>query len=42
MAGPLIVLYEVSIVGAKIFGKKRVQQKDEDAEKNNKEQGQGN
>ncbi|MGE5839970.1 MAG: twin-arginine translocase subunit TatC [Deltaproteobacteria bacterium] len=29
MAGPLIVLYEVSIVGAKIFGKKKGTQEDE-------------
>ena len=33
MAGPLVVLYEVSIIGAKIFGKKRMKQEDEDAEK---------
>jgi len=31
MAGPLIVLYEVSIIGAKIFGKKRVKQEDEES-----------
>jgi len=41
MAGPLIVLYEVSIVGAKIFGKKRAQRKDEEAEKNKEREGQG-
>ena len=29
MAGPLIVLYEVSIMGAKIFGKKRKKEEDE-------------
>jgi sec-independent protein translocase protein TatC len=33
MAGPLVILYEVSIVGAKIFGKKRIKQEDEEAEK---------
>ncbi|MCU0594307.1 MAG: twin-arginine translocase subunit TatC [Desulfobacterota bacterium] len=33
MAGPLVILYEVSIVGAKIFGKKQAQQKDEETEK---------
>jgi sec-independent protein translocase protein TatC len=31
MAGPLIVLYEVSIMGAKIFGKKRIKEEDESA-----------
>jgi sec-independent protein translocase protein TatC len=30
MAGPLVVLYEVSIVGAKLFGKKQVKEKDEE------------
>jgi sec-independent protein translocase protein TatC len=33
MAGPLVILYEVSIVGAKIFGKKRIKQEDQEAEK---------
>jgi len=33
MAGPLVILYEVSIIGAKIFGKKRTEQKDEETEK---------
>jgi sec-independent protein translocase protein TatC len=39
MAGPLIILYEVSIVGAKIFGKKRMTQEDEEAEKPDKGEG---
>jgi sec-independent protein translocase protein TatC len=30
MAGPMIVLYEISIVGAKIFGKKKPAEEDED------------
>jgi sec-independent protein translocase protein TatC len=30
MAGPLVILYEVSIVGAKLFGKKQVKEKDEE------------
>ena len=42
MAGPLVVLYEVSILGAKIFGKKRAKQEDEDAKKNDEEKGQRN
>jgi sec-independent protein translocase protein TatC len=33
MAGPLIVLYEISIAGAKIFGKKRRTQEQEETEK---------
>ena len=33
MAGPLVILYEVSIIGAKIFGKKRIKQEDEETEK---------
>ena len=33
MAGPLVILYEISIVGAKIFGKKRTKQEDEETEK---------
>jgi sec-independent protein translocase protein TatC len=32
MAGPLVILYEISIVGAKIFGKERVKQEDENAQ----------
>jgi len=32
MAGPLVILYEVSIIGAKIFGKKQLKQEDENAE----------
>jgi len=42
MAGPLVILYEVSIVGAKIFGKKRVKQEDEDAEKPHEGEGKEN
>jgi sec-independent protein translocase protein TatC len=33
MAGPLVILYEVSILGAKIFGKKRIKKEEEAAEK---------
>jgi len=39
MAGPLVILYEVSIVGAKIFGKKRA--KPEDEETGQPDQGEG-
>ncbi len=39
MAGPLVILYEVSIVGAKIFGKKRTKPEDEETEK--PDQGEG-
>jgi sec-independent protein translocase protein TatC len=32
MAGPIIILYEISIVGAKIFGKKRIKEGEEGKE----------
>jgi len=41
MAGPLVVLYEVSIVGAKIFGKKQVPQEEEGSRENETGEGQG-
>jgi Sec-independent protein secretion pathway component TatC len=41
MAGPLVVLYEVSIIGAKLFGKKRMKKEDDEAEKPDKGEGQG-
>jgi sec-independent protein translocase protein TatC len=41
MAGPLIVLYEVSIIGAKLFGKKRVKQEEEGAKESDAGEGQG-
>ncbi len=41
MAGPLIVLYEISIIGAKLFGKKRVKQEEEGAMEPEAGEGQG-
>lgn len=37
MSGPLIILYEISIFGAKIFGKKKVEDPDETAETEKRE-----
>jgi sec-independent protein translocase protein TatC len=37
MAGPLVILYEVSILGAKIFGKKRVEKEEEATERSDEE-----
>jgi Sec-independent protein secretion pathway component TatC len=42
MAGPLVVLYEVSIVGARLFGKKREKKEEEEAGKTDEEKGQEN
>jgi sec-independent protein translocase protein TatC len=37
MAGPLVILYEVSILGAKIFGKKRIKKEEEATERSDEE-----
>jgi sec-independent protein translocase protein TatC len=37
MAGPLVILYEVSILGAKIFGKKRIKKDEEASESSDQE-----
>jgi sec-independent protein translocase protein TatC len=37
MAGPLVILYEVSILGAKIFGKKRIEKEEEATERSDEE-----
>ena len=37
MAGPLVILYEVSILGAKFFGKKRIKKEEEATERSDEE-----
>jgi sec-independent protein translocase protein TatC len=37
MAGPLVILYEVSIIGAKIFGKERIKKEEETPEGSDQE-----